>query len=783
MNSSAKIVCGMTHVDIAWKKTREEMEEVFDDYIIKLLDLCEQYPDFTYMLEQAYHYRALKSRRPDLFARLVPLVQEGRLEFVTGLASTIENNVTSGESFVRNMQIGRRFIEGSFDVPVRGCAMIDTFGFPPQMPQVLNQFGYRWLLANRLGGFHSEDVMNVVGLDGTKLLLAGSDILSYHVKPGHINFRYFRDYAGQKSLMDDARQNETPLQLVIPYSENEVVPCHLIPELVRDSQGEFVFGHVDEFFKALEAHASEFEDTSADLNPEFTGTFSMRHCLRQRNRCVETVLLEAEKVSALCGIDVSERIENCWWKMAYIQFHDVITGSHPDVVYQDTLEQLQQVEDEAKRIIAEGLCRQDSGCVIWNGLPFARKEIMHVPLPADWAGLEQATLDGQPITIHGKDEDGFALVEADLAPMSAHHLVWTQGAQPFPQPSEMLSDVLENEFIRIEFDGDGMAFRLVHKPSGQVMLKCLNDLLVFQKDEGSFQIEQPVHSEITAASGACLRTMQRNGAIDSAMLTGEIPDPSGAPVQYHISLALAGDSPALSIRIKVNWNSKAARLRLRLNACMAASVNRYEVPFGIVSRKPYVQRFNSRGEWPAYRFVCMEEPGTGKNVAIVNRGTCGVETIDGVFYSTLLRAPSKEYAGMVPDETSSDHGVHTFEFLVIPFVGELKDSNVIDLAQRFNNPPLIFQGKPKKIDSPIQLSGKGVVLSAMHRTNTGDIVVRIYETLGRSVSAVLSLPEESNAWASDLNELRGEALTVRGGYLNLALKPFEIKTVLFNSSL
>ena len=65
----------MTHVDLGWKKTRREMEEVFENYIIKLLDLCEQYPDFTYMLEQAYHYRGLKKRRPDLFERLIPFVK------------------------------------------------------------------------------------------------------------------------------------------------------------------------------------------------------------------------------------------------------------------------------------------------------------------------------------------------------------------------------------------------------------------------------------------------------------------------------------------------------------------------------------------------------------------------------------------------------------------------------------------------------------------------------------------------------------------------------------
>ena len=110
---------------------------------------------------------------------------------MTGLASTIENNTTCGESFVRNMQIGRRFIKDNFGVDVAQCAMIDTFGFPPQMPQVLRQFGYSNLLANRLGGIRPRDVMRAVGLDGSEILLAGSDILANYVRPGHVSFRYF----------------------------------------------------------------------------------------------------------------------------------------------------------------------------------------------------------------------------------------------------------------------------------------------------------------------------------------------------------------------------------------------------------------------------------------------------------------------------------------------------------------------------------------------------------------------------------------------------------------
>ena len=374
MSKSQKIVSGLTHVDLGWKKTAEEMEEIFENFIIKLLDVCSCYPEFTHMLEQAYNYRRLKANRPDLFEKLLPYVRSGQLEFVTGLASTIENNTTCGESFVRNMQIGRRFIKDNFGVDVAQCAMIDTFGFPPQMPQVLKQFGYSNLLANRLGGIRPRDVMRAVGLDGSEILLAGSDCLANYVRPGHVSFRYFLGYEEQEKLFERAEKNKTELQMVIPYSENEVMPCRFVPEMIRQSNGEFRFGHLTEFFDALRSSGEEFPCEFADMNPEFTGTFSLRHKLKLVNRRAETLLLESEKIAALHGRDVRNATEELWWTMAYSQFHDILTGSHPTNVYMDCMHKLEQVCDQSIRIMEETLQTSDSDWTVWNGLPFSRTE-------------------------------------------------------------------------------------------------------------------------------------------------------------------------------------------------------------------------------------------------------------------------------------------------------------------------------------------------------------------------------------------------------------------------
>ena len=632
MSKSQKIVSGLTHVDLGWKKTAEELEEVFENFIIKLLDVCSCYPEFTHMLEQAYNYRRLKANRPDLFEKLLPYVRSGQLEFVTGLASTIENNTTCGESFVRNMQIGRRFIKDNFGVDVAQCAMIDTFGFPPQMPQVLRQFGYSNLLANRLGGIRPRDVMRTVGLDGSEILLAGSDCLANYVRPGHVSFRYFLGYEEQEKLFEQAEKNKTELQMVIPYSENEVVPCRIVPEMIRQSNGEFRFGHLTEFFDALRSSGEEFPCEFADMNPEFTGTYSLRHKLKLVNRRAETLLLESEKIAALHGRDVRNATEELWWTMAYSQFHDILTGSHPTNVYMDCMHKLEQVCDQSIRIMEETLQTSDSDWTVWNGLPFSRTEYVHIPLPEGWKDIASATLDGSPVRI-SRDVDGNAVIAATLRPMAAHRLHIEEGERH--HVAQAPAACLENEYVRIEFSDQNLIAKMILKSSGRVVMKDIGDLLVIQKDMGNFQIEQPVHSEINCLTGDFTHKIYSIEDADIAEIQGVLPGPVEEMIPYRITLALYKGDPAIHVSIKIDWNSEAARLRLKLRTAMQASVNEYEIPFGVTERTAYVPRFNARGEWPVYRFACVEDPSAHWGVALVNRGTVGVEAHDGTLYTTL----------------------------------------------------------------------------------------------------------------------------------------------------
>jgi alpha-mannosidase len=183
-------IVGSTHTDLAWKWSRGEMSDLLEVSTLRLLDLLERYPSFTYVIEQAAHYRELAARRPDLVDRLKRFIGDGRLEFAGGMASTMETNLPNGECFVRNQFLGLKWVREHLGAEVKTGWLVDTFGINAQVPQILRQFGIGRLMATRFGSIMNRDRFIARGLDGTPLRVIGPDVNSPCVSTEHVAFDF-----------------------------------------------------------------------------------------------------------------------------------------------------------------------------------------------------------------------------------------------------------------------------------------------------------------------------------------------------------------------------------------------------------------------------------------------------------------------------------------------------------------------------------------------------------------------------------------------------------------
>ena len=785
-------VIGVNHIDLAWKRTRPEMEELVEIYFTRLLDSLEHNPAYKNVIEQAAHLRVFAANRPDLFEKMKRFVQEGRLEVVGGMASTMEVNVPTGESYVRNQLLGLKWVRETFGVGIQTGWLIDTFGVHAQIPQLMKGFGIRWLMADRFGGTVYEDVFTARGLDGSEILVIGRDVYAAYQKPGHTYFKYTQNWQDVDHLFEAAAaaQGDGPY-MVIPYIENEMPLSHR-PEyhIHKGKPGEWGYGLPRDFFTALEATGEKWPVLNSDLNPEFTATFSQRIQIRLHNRRVENLLLEAEKWALLSGLTGwTSEIENAWWDMSYLQFHDVFTGSHPTSVFNGVISLYNALEKTALTLLkaaanvpVQPTLSDSSTFQLLNGLPFTRDAVVSIPHSGGVGGVK---LNGDDVPFIQRN--GEILARVQLPAASQQTLKILPGSAQEMAQIKVDQAVIENEYLALHVSRQAGIQKLVLKQTGRTVMENVGDFLVVQQDQGSFQIELPVSAEIVAVAGDFEIIHPSPTAVgQSLILRGSFPGLSWndhkPPLDWEMKFNLYAADPVLYTILRLDWSGEEARLRLKLPTCIKSYDGIYDIPFGVVHRKPYGIRGNARGEWPAGRFVVLEDAEGG--LALINTGTPGVEVMGGTLWTSLLRAPRSEYAGMITDETSSQHGQHTFHFGILPYNGRWEQSRVIQAAQEMNNPILALAGaagnkKTLPGQTNLELQPSSLILSALKAAEDGsaDWIVRVYETTGMPTQGQLFVKGAAGAWRSDLLEERQDEIPCQNGWINLNLSAFEILTL------
>ncbi|HET6486322.1 MAG TPA: glycoside hydrolase family 38 C-terminal domain-containing protein, partial [Spirochaetia bacterium] len=790
-------------IDLAWKKDRQEMAELFEAFVVRLLDLLDRNPSLTYVLEQAAHFRQLAAARPDLISRVRTYVRAGRLEVVGGMASTMETNTPNGECFLRNQLLGLGWFRENLGTRPAAGWLIDTFGIHAQVPQVLCQLGIPYLFANRLGGTVDVTMVRARGLDGSEVPVIGRDVYSPYVKPGSLAFRHVQSWEQIQALFQDAaRLSGTGPFLVVPYTENETLPSSALIHAAErmsslDPAATWSFAVPSQLNAQVRDASAQWPQLDGDLNPEFTGTYAHRSIIRRRNRAVENKLLDAEKwLSLLSAPGWGQDFEECWWKMAFVHFHDVFTGSHPTKVRDQVLTTLDEVESTVAAhrdpLLSEH-CRVDPSAggrtlFVANSLPWERRDVQRLELP-DGIGVVQrvASPEGDvPFWQNGRQlwmrtalpSMGIAAYRLELgdAPAAA-----SADAASITSPSGSI----ENRLVRASFRAESGLAGITLRGAGVELCVCTGVELVAQQDDGNFQIEDPVGSEIPASSGVhSLRLYPITPLGQRATVHGafpELPWSPGSSLQWEAEVLLPVDSDRLELGIRLRWRGEGTRIRLRVQTPVETSSCIQEVPFGTVRRRPYRDRGTARGEWPVQRFVALEDHRGG--LALINRGTVGVEAAGGTLWTTLLRAPVSEYAGMVPDDTSSQHGEHEFHFTLVPYSGSWHEAGIHRAAAEANSPPVVLlrPGRPTglPIASLLRLDAATVMLSTVKAASdgSGEIVARLYETAGIRDRAVLEMDGAEAAWDSTLEELRGSPLACEGQRVVLDLRPFEIRTI------
>ena len=795
------------HYDVEWLQTRAVFEVIGAGNLREMLRLMDADPEMTFVVDQVPQLEPFRREHPADFERIVRLVEEGRIEHVNGMYSEPDVNLLSGESLVRQSVAWQMYALEHFSSLSRCGWLIDSFGMSPQLPQILARSGTEFFCYSRARppvGTPSEFLWE--GLDGTRIPTTAMP-LKYNV--GHPvpsdRDRALRRMQKNYRLL---RSRSASDQVFYPGGVDHGRPQKEYGEMARAWNSEvegvdFRFSLPSRFFEALPRE--KLPVVRGDLQRELWGTYSSRIEIKQQNRACEFALLDAGKlatVASLFGAPYpAATVDAAWRTLMENHFHDQICGCCVDEVaagmmgrFGDVLSAAGEIMEGSARFIGgQGAGRGDAAAagvagftlLVFNPLaqPVSSLVEFEVSLPPGWRGLsvsgEGGRLPVQVVDATRYGDGGMKRVRAgfmpDLPALGYSVFTLEPGGEDVPgvvHPAITSETALSNGIISVDLDGRTGLLKHATLVDGARFDLAGGNRLTLERDFGNLYESLPLGPAFLHRRRIdSMRAVERGPLRATIEVKGAV---GRSPFAQRVSLQ-AG-SPRMDFETRVDFRDPGCRMRCRFPTGMASGTWTHEVPYGCVERPGH--------ELAAVNFADLSHEGRG--VSLINYGIPGNECDrGGTINLTLLRGVEGIWFWKA-GSNALEQKEHTFRYALYPHRGDWREACSVFEAHRRNNPPRAFvlAGTRDRAAAPDRYSAlegmnPGVLVSVLERGREGGVLMRCWETAGRSARAEFTLGwDAASAVKVDLLEREQEALNIEGNRLAFDLGPFEIATVL-----
>ncbi len=149
------------------------------------LRLADEYPEYCFLQTQSKLYEDLETWFPALYADVQDYQKRGQWEISGGLFVEPDCNLPAGESLVRQILLGKRYMKERFGVDATVCWLPDVFGLSFTLPQILLKSGLKFTSSIKLTTWNDTNEFPHhtfwwKGLDGSRLFV--------HFPTSHFNW-------------------------------------------------------------------------------------------------------------------------------------------------------------------------------------------------------------------------------------------------------------------------------------------------------------------------------------------------------------------------------------------------------------------------------------------------------------------------------------------------------------------------------------------------------------------------------------------------------------------
>lgn len=328
------LICN-SHIDPMWQWEWEEGAAAAVSTFRCAADFCEEYETFIFNHNEALVYQWVEEYEPELFERIRKLVKIGRWNIMGGWYLQPDCNMLSGESFLRQIEVGREYFYEKFGIVPNDALNFDSFGHCRGLVQILSKcesYSYMFVRCNE---DMPKDDFIWEGYDGSHVvchqLFAGygqplgsaANKIAFlcQSKPDfptpYALFWGVGDHGGGPSRQDIERLNA-----YFPEAEKKGLHAfHSTPP---------------RYFQALSDSNRELPVYKKALQKILSGCYTSQIRLKQHHRLLENRLDFVERMSVqaelngLVPYQVSA-LQEAQRDLLFTQFHDTVTGSsiHP----------------------------------------------------------------------------------------------------------------------------------------------------------------------------------------------------------------------------------------------------------------------------------------------------------------------------------------------------------------------------------------------------------------------------------------------------------------------
>jgi alpha-mannosidase len=319
------LICN-AHIDPIWLWEWEEGASTALSTFRSAADLADEY-DYIFCHNEVTLYKWVQEYEPELFERIKKLVKQKKWHIMGGWYLQPDCNMLSGESFVRQAMVGRKYFKEHFDVEPTAAINLDPFGHTIGLVQILNKCGYDSYMITRPHDGEidlPDDVFIWKGLDGSTVKCARVDIgyssdLGKAVEKIELSIKVQKDKDIGVSLWGVGNHGGGPSRKDLKE----------IKELYSKSNIEIIHSTPEAFFKDLNNISDVFERS---LNFTLVGCFTSMVDIKQNHRKLENEVFLTEKMLSNASINglidyPHDEINEAIIDLLNAQFHDILPGS------------------------------------------------------------------------------------------------------------------------------------------------------------------------------------------------------------------------------------------------------------------------------------------------------------------------------------------------------------------------------------------------------------------------------------------------------------------------